>query len=387
MPNNPYFDKFFEDFKTDSKIFADYHYLTPEFQPEELIDRKDQIEKIWNDLLYALKKNTIPQNFFLYGLPGTGKTATIQCILQKCNKWSKTENRVAPLLFYNNCAMNHTPYQILREICAKLKINLPRTGISMEDAFSRFLKATNRSKQVQLIIILDELDILFGNKKKANDLLYKLIRYPSSEHPSFKIAIIGITNDLTLRDLFDSRIKSSLNPEELYFAPYTAIELQNILYQRVKAFKPNVLEYGVIELIAAHFARDAGDARRAIAVLRTAGEIADKDGSAKVSKKHTELALRKFLEIQSEKIIKSLSTQSKKILEAIQTAQEKYNSPITGIIYREYLILCERSKYPVLGKRQFNNHVKDLEKLNLINIEPVFRGKGGNSRKITFYFT
>ncbi len=390
MPDAPNFNGFFKEFKKDSRIFADYRYLTPEFHPENLIDREDQVDRIWNELLYALNHNSISKNFFLYGPPGSGKTETMEFLIHRINHWGIEQNHPKPLIAYNNCALYNTAYRILRELCNLLQINIPLTGIATEVAYSRFLKAAKTSKEAHIILILDELDILFENKKGGNNLLYKLIRHPSSENNPLEISLIGITNDLRLINYFDLRVKSSLNLEEIYFPPYTALELQKILHQRaIKAFRPDALDQGIIEFIAAHFAQNNGDARTAITVLRTAGELADKANESKVLEKHARFALDSYIGIQRQEIIKSLPFQIQIILQSIIKLQErkKIEIPITGEIYQEYTNLCNAFSYPVLSTRQFNNHIKYLQKLNLINTEGLHRGKGGNTRKITSYFS
>ena len=202
-----------------------------------------------------------------------------------------------------------------------------------------------------------------------------------------KISIFGITNDIALKNSFDLRVKSSLTPKDIYFPPYSAIELQNILHQRRDAFNPDVLEFGVIEFIAASLAQTDGDARRAISVLRTAGELAEKARRDKVTKLDAKTSLGIFLEIEKKEIIESLPCQSKKVLSAIQNLQKKHFTSFTGNVYNEYSRLCQLSKYPILTFRQFNNHLKKLETLNLITTERIHRGKRGNTRKITSYFS
>ncbi len=388
MSNNPNFDDYFNS-RRRSEIFANYHYLTPEYHPETLVDRKEQIDMIWQEIEYALNHHTIPKHFFLYGLPGTGKTATMEHILRRMTRWMAQKNKPAPLIYFNNCVMYNTPYRILRQLCLLLKTHLPSSGFSTEEAYSRFIKAFKRHRDTRVILILDELDFLFEKKKAANDLLYKLIRPPSSEINSMRISVFGITNDVTLMSSLDPRVKSSLNPEELYFPPYTAIELQQILYKRAsKALKPKILQYGVIERISAHFAKEDGDARQAIAVLRTSAELAEKSNTPQITETHATTALQKYSTIEKENIINTLPTQSKIVLQSIQLLQKRHHNqlPISGEIYDEYKRLCHKLHNHTLTYRQFSNHIKKLEKLNLISAEHDHRGTGGNTRKITFYF-
>ena len=125
-----------------------------------------------------------------------------------------------------------------------------------------------------MIVVLDEIDFLV--KKHGDELLYRLTR-ANEELSSSKISVIGITNDLKFVDNLDPRVRSSLGEVELVFPPYNASQLEDILNDRARiAFRPGVIRSGVISLCAALAAREHGDARRALDLLRVAGEIAER---------------------------------------------------------------------------------------------------------------
>ena len=74
-------------------------------------------------------------------------------------------------------------------------------------------------------------------------------------------------------DELDPRVRSSLSEEEIVFHPYNALQIQDILNQRAGlAFEEEVLQEGVINKCAAFAAKEHGDARRALDLLRVAGE-------------------------------------------------------------------------------------------------------------------
>ena len=80
-------------------------------------------------------------------------------------------------------------------------------------------------------------------------------------------------------------MRSGLGEEEFVFHPYNAIQLQDILNERCgKAFKENVVSNGVVAKCAAYAAREHGDARRALDLLRIAGELSERDGKDKLMK-------------------------------------------------------------------------------------------------------
>jgi cell division control protein 6 len=96
-------------------------------------------------------------------------------------------------------------------------------------------------------------------------------------------------------DHLDPRVKSSLGEEELVFPPYNALQLQDILKERAEsAFKEGTLQEGVIAKCAAYAAREHGDARRALDLLRVAGELAERESSKKITLEHIDAANQKI---------------------------------------------------------------------------------------------
>jgi cell division control protein 6 len=124
------------------------------------------------------------------------------------------------------------------------------------------------------IAVLDEVDALV--KQKGDTLLYELTRINEVLMHS-KVALVGISNDLRFKEFLDPRVLSSLSEEEIVFTPYNAEELKDILQHRSNlAFNENVIDNGTLSLCAALAAAEHGDARRALDLLRVAGELAEK---------------------------------------------------------------------------------------------------------------
>ena len=158
--------------------------------------------------------------------------------------------------------------------------SVPPTGLPTEEVYSSFFNALNKQKHNHLLV-LDEIDQLAT--KTMDNALYNLTRISRDDTES-QVSIIGISNDVFFVDSLDPRVRSSLSEEAVVFPPYNAPQIQSILRQRADlSFKKNILEQGVIEKCAAYAARDHGDARRALELLRIAGEVADR----KNSKKHS----------------------------------------------------------------------------------------------------
>src|SRR3989344_3829236 len=157
-----------------------------------------------------------------------------------------------------------------------------------------------------IIIVLDEIDQAV--KKISDNFIYTLTRL-NPDLKNSQINIIGISNSLTFMDNLDPRVRSSLGEEELVFSPYNALQLQDILRERAeKAFKEGVLEEGVIAKCAAYAAREHGDARRALDLLRVAGEIAERENKKKISLEHIDIANQK---IEKDKMLEIIESEPK----------------------------------------------------------------------------
>jgi hypothetical protein len=140
----------------------------------------------------------------------------------------------------------------------------------------------------------------------------------NSELENSRVSIMGISNDLKFTDFLDPRVKSSLGEEEIVFPPYDANQLRDILRHRADvAFKPDVLTDDVIPLCAAFAAQEHGDARRALDLLRCAGEFAERDGVEVVSAEHVRRAQEKIELDRIVEAVRTLPTQSKLVLLAI----------------------------------------------------------------------
>jgi cell division control protein 6 len=196
---------------------------------------------------------------------------------------------------------------------------------------------------------------------------------------------MGISNDLTFIDGLDPRVKSSLSEEELIFPPYNALQIQEILRQRSKtAFKEGSLENGLIEKCAAYSAREHGDARRALELLRVAGEVAEREGETVVKIGHLDKAENK---IEKDKVMDMVATQPKQfqaVLYAIVLVNEKgKNSIFTGEVYDVYRDVCSKTALRPLTQRRISDVIAEFDMFGIINIKVISKGRYGRTREIS----
>ncbi|MEK6897533.1 MAG: orc1/cdc6 family replication initiation protein [Nanoarchaeota archaeon] len=375
-------DKIFESFD-DDKIFKDKSILQSNYRPEEILHREDQIKQVASVLAPVLRGERT-SNLFLYGKTGTGKTLSALYMKDQLLKRAKKDRGFNLKIEYINCKLkkvSDTEYRILAEIIKKLGGEVPSTGLPTGTVYTKFIDMIDKEKQF-LVLILDEIDQAV--KKISSDFLYNLTRL-NLELSKTQICLVGISNDLTFLDGLDPRVRSSLSEEEVIFPPYNAIQLQDILNKRSEeAFKERVIQEGVIAKCAAFAAREHGDARRALDLLRIAGEMAERDNSKKILMKHLDEANTK---IERDKILDVIKTEPKQfqyVLYSIITLSEKSRgSPVfTGDVYNFYEEVCLKNKAEVLTQRRVSDIVQEFDMLGIINVRVVSKGRGGRMREI-----
>ena len=366
-----------------NNVFIDKSLLQTNYKPDIILHRDQQINQIASILAPVLKGDR-PSNLFLYGKTGTGKTLSIQYVRDELMKRANKEGGFSLKIEYLNCKLKKvadTEYRILAELIKKFGSEVPSTGLPTEAVYSKFIDIIDSKKQL-VVLVLDEIDQAV--KKISSDFLYNLTRL-NSELSKAQICVVGISNNVTFLDELDPRVRSSLSEEEVVFSPYNAIQLQDILNKRAKvAFKEDVVQPGVIEKCAAFAAREHGDARRALDLLRVAGELAEREGSKKICLKHIDGANDK---IEKDKILDIITTEPKQfqlvLSSIIKLSEQKEESPVfTGDVYTLYQELCMKNKLEVLTQRRVSDIIQEFDMLGIINVRVISKGRGGRMREI-----
>jgi cell division control protein 6 len=375
-------EKIFESFNKNN-IFRDKTLLQINHTPEEIPHRDDQIKQVASILAPVLRGEKT-SNLFLYGKTGTGKTLSIQYVRDEFLKRVVKGSGFRLKIEYLNCKLkkvSDTEYRILAELIKKMGGEIPTTGLPTEAVYNKFVDIIDSEKQL-LVLILDEIDQTV--KKISSDFLYNLTRL-NSELSKTQICIVGISNNLTFLEELDPRVRSSLSEEEIVFPPYNAVQLQDILRHRSqRAFKKGVVEQGVISKCAAYAAREHGDARRALDLLRIAGELAEREGSKRIYLKHIDGANEK---IEKDKILDVIRTEPKQfqlvLHSIISLIENNKNEPVfTGDVYNYYQDLCRDKKFEVLTQRRVSDIIQEFDMLGIINVKVISKGRGGRMREI-----
>lgn len=372
---------FFENFVNQNSLFLDKNVLLSSYFPDEILYREEQLQEAASILAPALRLEK-PSNLFIYGKTGTGKTISVKSIIRSMAGVAE-KNKINLKFLYINCKLKRvadTEYRLIAQLVKGFGHNIPPTGLPTDEVYNIFYKLLDEQKQI-VLLVLDEIDQL--TKKIGDEILYNLTRI-NSELKNSQICLVGISNNLIFAENLDPRVKSSLSEEEIIFPPYNALQIQDILRKRAaKAFYEHTLEAGVIEKCAAYAARDHGDARRALDLLRVAGELAERSGTQKVCISHLDEAERK---VEADKVINSTINQPKQfqcVLYAILLILPSKRLFFTGEIYDIYSNLCKQVKLNILTQRRVSDILAELDMLGIINAKIISKGRYGRTREIS----
>ena len=378
LSNPEIIDEVFEKFVNNCDIFINREVLRHDYLPERLPHREKTIRRLAETVAPVLKSARC-SNAFLYGKTGTGKTAVTKYVLNRLEIKAK-QFEASVRICYVNCRLAGTKYRVFSKLCQSLGGHIPFTGLSVGEVFDR-LRLCLESVSIIFVVVLDEIDALI--KARGDNILYELLRINEMLTDS-KVSLVGISNDLRLKEFLDSRVLSSLSEEEIVFKPYDAEELRNILADRAQlAFYDTALTDGALSLCAALAAAEHGDARRALDLLRVAGEVAERYGAEFIEEEHVRDAERHIEHNRTVEALRTLTLHLKLVLLSLfHLGQADVQRGTTGEIYEVYNDLCGELGTGPLTQRRVSTLINELDSLGLLNAKVISRGRYGRTKRI-----
>jgi cell division control protein 6 len=366
------------------RIFKNREALASTYIPPEFPHRDNEINAVANILKPALY-GARPSNILIYGQTGTGKTAVAKFICKQIVSKANTEGKKIHTS-YINCKQTNTPYGILTNIgktySSTWEDQIPNAGWRIDKVYSALKQKADEDGGIA-IVVLDEIDTLVS--KNGDDILYHLTGLNSDLNNS-KISLIGISNDTKFTSWLDPRVKSRMGEESLTFAPYNALQIEDILVQRAKmAFNEGVIDPLVLSYCSSRAALEHGDARKALDLLRIASEIAEREGEEIVTVKYVSKAQNVMEQDLVRNLVSTLPIQHKATLASIilNRGPKEKGQQTTGEVYNTYSIICRQSKIDPLTQRRMGHIISELDMQGLINAKVVSLGRQGRTRYIS----
>ena len=356
----------FDNLEGEDSVFRDIKPLDHRFLPEHLPHSREQITSIAKYWVEALN-NVTPSDITIYGKTGTGKTAAAKFAKEQLKEAASTKD-VFIKVEYIRCTDYTTEYQVIAHLCQKLGRDVPHRGWTKAEVINTFrdiFKTNAFGKKLILIVILDEIDILL--EKDGDGILYTLTRTEN-------VSILSISNYLDFKKFIKPRVMSSLRDREIVFPPYNADQLSDILRERSKlSFDEGVLDDDVIPLCSAMAAKEEGDARYALDLLRTAGGLADERDSNVIHGSFVREAKDRIEHNKITDIIVTLPTQQQRVLEALLNLTKENEEITSGKLYDAYKLV---SKGDSVTYRRIFDFINELEMLGIISTNTISRGRG-----------
>ncbi|WP_135820696.1 Cdc6/Cdc18 family protein [Halostella litorea] len=367
-----------EVFEQEDQIFANKQLLSighvPE--PDRIVGRDDEIRDLAEQLRGAIEGYS-PDNVIVYGKTGTGKSLVSKYVMGRARDLA--EDDVAVGTAYLDCSEDNTETQAVSSLAKTLNdeaatdIAVPQTGLSTSKYYKRLWEILDRRYDV-MMVILDEVDLMADD-----DLLMKLSRAEEANKVDCHIGVIAISNKIQYAENLNERVKSSLQHKELFFQPYDATQLREIMRNRADAFQENVLTDDVIPLCAAFAAQEHGDARKAIDILRHAGKIAYKNGSDTVTEEHVRDAQQLAEKDRFRELIDGAPTQAKTALLALAELSLNNDTEAfpTREVFKQYRVICDAIDMDTLSERRFRDILKEQAFLGIVDVEKLNQGLAG----------
>jgi cell division control protein 6 len=368
-------------------IFANKDLLRVQHLPEKdrIIGRDEELTQLANAIKDANHGQT-PNNVLIYGKTGTGKSLCTKYITNDLVESAK-DNGVTVGVAYVDCFQDSTETRAVQSVADALNvpedtdISVPMSGLSTSNYYRRLWDILDVQYDVGLVI-LDEID-----KLDNDNILMQLSRATESgKLTDSTLGIIGISNKIRYKENLNERVQSSLSERDLVFAPYDADQLREILHSRSDAFHDDVLGTEVIPKIAALAAQEHGDARKAIDILRYAGEAAYEKDDKKVTEDHVKEAHEREERNRLSELISKLPSHSKRLLNALALQAKQHDNEDPEIpteeIYPLYNIMCEQEGSDPLKNRRVRDLLSELEFLSVIRQEHRGRGRGRGAHTV-----
>ena len=377
-------------------VFRDKGLLDPDavIDEDRIVGRDEQLEDIITYLRPALQGNS-PPNMLLYGPSGTGKSLIINAVCQQVLELANSQGIDFGVVEINCQTLkshDRAVYQLVENAAAEagVEVGVPQSGVSTSQKLNRFYDIL-REHFESVIIILDEVDLLVGRQRDPNDepayskLLYQLSRASQLGRIDQHVSVAALTNDPRFMEELDGRAESSFNPQDVVFSDYDANQLQAILERRRDAYQDNVLADGIIPLSAAFAAQDHGDARKAIDLFRTAGEIADRAGDDVVDEQHVRDAQEEAERDRTLTQMQGLSSQKKLSLYATAIvpvhAKRSIDAVPSTVAYRVYQYLTDLLDTDEKSRDSYLRYMSEAETYNFVTSEKRGRGYGNGVHK------
>lgn len=370
-------------------LFKSKEKLYPEYLPSHLPHREKELKSlagIFKSLL--LNPGSLSHRVFIVGGIGTGKTVTARIFGKEFTQLAKKRGLNVGYV-HINCHRDRTLFEVISELVRQLGLPIPQRGLSSREILNYALEMLE-SNDLYAIVTLDEFDYFINIA--GSDAVYFLIRiYDEFPEKVKRLNFIFVSKSLTALSTLDPTTESYLMKNLIMFSPYRSYELFDILKSRAEeAVFEEAVSDDVLRYIADTVGVDRGgpgNARAALEILLISCEVAEKEGSMRVSLDHVRRACS-IVEPNSvilNDILPYLSLHELLVLRSIVLTLKKSDEPYvnTGAVEDVYRKLCEDYGIEPRKHTKFYEYIVNLKKLGIIMTSTSLKGRRGRSTYIS----
>jgi cell division control protein 6 len=362
----------------DDEIFRNRELVDTNHIPnkDRIVGRSEQIQQVAAEV-GPLIAGSPANSILIFGKTGTGKSLVAKHVMDRLQAEGHRQGTAIGTA-YVNCSQTSGGSRVIRNIGRDLSgpecaVSFPSRGISTDEYYERLWQLMNQQFDA-VVIAIDEVDML-----KEDTPLMVLSRAGETGSVDVPISVIAISNKIDYRNQMNQRTKSSFGHREFVFDPYDATQLREILEHRRDAFHPGVLEDGVIPRVAALAAKEHGDARKGVEVLKYLGQYAVQHGKSHIAEEDIE-EVREIAEAERLRdLLSGLPQHTKYVVIAIAYLTRKNSNQDwfrTTQVIDSYRQFCEREGYETLSSDRIRELLDEVAFLKITEKETQHSGRG-----------
>ena len=358
-----------------NSVFAEKRYLDSMILPSKIIGREEETAKLI-ECIMSIGDGFLVPFVSVYGRSGSGKSTVVKFVCQNLTdiiSYRFVNLRKAKTVF--GCTN-----MILGELGGGPLTSAQGLNKAVECIEKQIISIMEQEKKKNFVLVLDEYDVVFSDSKtNPSDFVYKLLQMEENlREKGIWTSIVAISNNALQEYDLDDRVKSRMGSTDVSFSPYSKDDVYGILEDRAKkAFKkkisPDVLQY-----CSSISSSDHGDARRALDLLRKAGEICD----GTISTADIDSALLLLQKDRASEIVSSAPYHMRCVVGAIVSLAilGEYSWSATSDIYKKYTNIVSQDHTP-LKYRRVSDLLVELENSGMLVSRAYSCGRNGYGKE------
>jgi len=359
-----------------NSVFSQKRFLDTMFLPSKIIGRERESEMLLQHIL-SLKDGFVVPFVSVYGRSGSGKSTIVKFVcenLEDIISFRFVNLRQAKTVF--GCAN-----MILSSLGDKSLSSAEGLNKAIDCIQSQIESILQKEDKKFFVLVLDEYDVLFSDSRSnPSDFVYKLLQMEENlREKGFWVCMVSISNNAMQEYDLDDRIKSRMGGAAVPFVPYSKSDVLGILQDRAKmAFKIKISKE-ILEYCSQLSSSDHGDARRALDLLRTSGELCD---GTIITKDNVDSAQKYLQKDRAEEIVSCATYQMRCVVGAICDLAIVYEQSwaATSSLYKKYTEIVSHKEKP-LSYRRVSDLLVELENSGLVVSRAYSRGRNGYGKE------